>query len=229
MKIAEKIIAIKLRGQGRSYSEILKIIKVSKSTLSLWLKNVKLSLAQQRRIYHTLKQNNAHRLAKKKQQIKRDLTKKIINESMREYGQMTRNELFLPGLMIYWAEGDKTTANEMVKVSNSDPAMIKFMMRWFREICKVPEDKFRIALHIHSLHCNGDTKEFWANVTRVPLIQFHKTQIKQTTLKHRKNPLYNGTCSIRVYDKNLFRKIMGWKLGFQKKYNLFNTTPSFNG
>lgn len=223
MKTADRLTAVKLRKQGKSYSEILDTINVSKSTLSIWLRNVELSSSQRRRIYFTLRQKNAYRLAKIKQIAKSDLIKKITSESAREFGQLSNNELFVPGLMLYWAEGDKTTANETVKFSNSDPAMIKFMMKWFREICKVPENKFRIALHIHSLHCNGEIKKYWAGITNIPRNQFHKTQIKPTTLKHRKNPLYNGTCSIRIYDKNLFRKIFGWKYGFQKKYYLPST------
>lgn len=229
MKLHEKLLAIKLRKKGRSYKEIRSIIKVSKGTLSLWLRDVLLSEQQKHRLYVTLKQQNVYRLAKNKQKIKVDLTKKIVDASMSEFKKLSNNPVFISGLMLYWAEGDKAETHEVVKLSNSDPSMIKFMMRWFREICKVPEDKFRIALHIHTLHCRENIEQYWSEITKIPLSQFHKTWIKPTTLKHRKNPLYNGTCSIRICNKNLFRKIKGWKLGFQQKFDLINKTPSFNG
>ena len=122
--------------------------------------------------------------------------------------------LFLPGLMLYWAEGDKSDLREEVKFSNSDPFMIQFMMRWFREVREIPEKKFRIALHIHTLHCRKKIEQFWAPITGIPLNQFHKTQIKPTGLGQRRNKLYNGTCAICIHDKNLFRRIKGWKLKF---------------
>lgn len=50
MKLKEKIRAIKLRKLGKSYSEIRKQVKVSKSTLSLWLRDIKLTPEQEKRI-----------------------------------------------------------------------------------------------------------------------------------------------------------------------------------
>lgn len=46
----EKEIAISLRKQGKTYGEILKVVKVAKSTLSLWLRSVGLAKEQ----YQTL-------------------------------------------------------------------------------------------------------------------------------------------------------------------------------
>jgi len=94
------------------------------------------------------------------------------------------------------------------------------MMRWFREICFVPEEKIKIMLHIHALHCRKDIEKYWSSITGIPLTQFNKTYIKPTSLKHRKNPLYNGTCAVRIYNKDLFRRIKGWKLGFLEKMNV---------
>lgn len=231
MKMAEKLTAIRLRKHGKSYKEILNNINVSKSTLSLWLRDVPLSEKNYNRIFVTLRQKNANRLAKANQQKRIQITKQIIVESIDEFKTMMDNPLFLPGLMLYWAEGDKTETNEVVKLSNSDPAMIKFMMKWFREICKVPENKFRIALHIHTLHCRKNITKYWSKLTNIPLKQFYKTQVKPTSLKHRRNPLYDGTCSVVIYERNLFRKIKGWKFGFKKRFNLIEQkmAPSFNG
>ncbi len=46
MKLKEKKKARKLRKKGKSYSEILKKVKVSKSTLSVWLRDIKLTAEQ---------------------------------------------------------------------------------------------------------------------------------------------------------------------------------------
>ena len=220
MKFEEKIKAIYMRKLGKSYGEIRKKIKISKSTLSLWLRDIQLKPEQEKRIYVEIRQKNAYRLAKDNQQKKIKITEKILAEAKKEVKYLFKDPLFLSGLMLYWAEGDKAEKWEMVKFSNSDPMMIKVIMRWFREVCKVPEGKFRIGVHMHSLHCRKNIEKYWSEITGVPLSQFYKTQIKATSLRQRKNKLYDGTCSVVVGNKNLFRKIRGWKIGFIDKINI---------
>lgn len=215
MKLKEKIKAIQLRKQGKSYGEILKQVCVSRSTLSLWLRNIELTPTQQERLYKTLRRKNAYKGAKVLQQKRIERTTQIITEAKQEVkNKFERNPLFLAGLMLYWAEGSKSDNDELVNFSNSDPCMVIFMMKWFREFCKVPENKFRIMIHMHTLHCRKDIEGYWSDLTGIPLEQFHKTQVKPTSLGHRKNPLYDGTCAIRVCSKDLFRKIKGWRIGF---------------
>lgn len=220
MKLNEKIKAIRLRKLGKSYSEIRKKVKVSKGTLSLWLRDVKLTPEQKKRLYVTLRRINAYKGAKIQQKKRIERTKRIIKEAEKEFRLFFKNPLFLAGLMLYWAEGDKSDEKEMVKFSNSDPAMIKLILKWFREICKVPQKKFRITLHIHKLHCREDVEEYWSKLMNIPLFQFYKTQIKPTSLRHRRNRLYNGTCAVTINNKDLFRRIKGWKLGFLEKMNI---------
>lgn len=216
-KITQKYSARQLRKKGKSYSEILKKINVSKSTLSLWLRDIPLT-EQQR---NNLKGRNKSRYlgSKKNQQKRIELTKKIISESKDEAKMLINNKLLLVGLMLYWAEGTKR-GGEIISFSNSDPNMIKLMMRWFRKICLVPEEKFRIQIHAHTLHRKKDIKNYWSEITKIPLKQFHKLIIKETSLRHRKNKLYYGTCCIRICDVNLFRKIMGWKIGILETFGI---------
>jgi len=220
MKLQEQYKAIELRKLGKSYSEIRKEMRVSKSSLSRWLKDVKLTPAQEERLYVELRAKNAYRLVKENQRKRVERTERIVGAAKQQANTLLKDPLFLAGLMLYWAEGDKSEKSEYVKFSNSDPAMIKFMMKWFRKICRIPEDKFRIELHIHKLHCRKDIENYWSKVVGIPLSQFYKTQIKPTSLGQRKNYLYNGTCAIRIGSKDLFRKIKGWKLGFIEVMNI---------
>ncbi len=223
MKLKERFKAIKLRKRGKSYNEILKQVTASKGTLSLWLRDVKLTNEQREKLYVESRQKNAYRLAKHNQQRRIERTQMILADAQKEAPSLMRNHLFLAGLMLYWAEGDKSEDHEVVKFSNSDPAMITLMMHWFRKICNVPEHKFRIALHIHALHCRADIENYWSRVTKVPLKRFHKTQIKPTSLRQRRNGLYDGTCTIRISNKDLFRKIKGWKIAFLRIMSLEST------
>lgn len=218
MKLESKNLVIKLRRQGKTYSEILKHVKVSKSSLSLWLRNTPLTLEQTKNI--ALKSDKARYLGgqmKIKNRI--ETTNKIINNAKTEFPKLIKNPLFLIGLSLYWAEGDKHQG-ERVKFTNSDPQMIALMMRWFREICDVKEEKFRVALHTHNLLMNTKVKQYWHHLTKIHLNQFNKVYVKQTTLRQRRNVLYNGTCGIVVGDRALFRRMLGWKLAMIEKFLL---------
>ena len=109
--------------------------------------------------------------------------------------------------MLYWAEGNK---KNKVGVSNSDPRLISFMMRWFRKICFVPEHKFKVYLNIHSGQDESKIKEFWSKIIDLPVSQFGKSYIKAEGTGHRKNILYNGTIKIEICDRNLLHRILGW-------------------
>jgi hypothetical protein len=210
VKYRKKLRAIKLRKDGNSYGNIRKIVKVSKSTLSIWLRDVEIDLDKRDTILIG-REKSRYLAAKARKNDRINRTKKIVDLAEKEFKLLVRKELFLSGLLLYWAEGDKK--QERVKFANSDKNMIKLMMRWFREICRVPETKFRIALHIHNLHSPHEVVDYWSKITGVNKNQFNKVYIKKTTLKNRRVPLYEGTCSIIVNSKELFRKIVGWKKG----------------
>ncbi|MDP3901007.1 MAG: hypothetical protein Q8Q38_01550 [bacterium] len=218
MKLKERRKAIRLRRLGKSYGEILKYTPVSKGTLSLWLRDIEVNpkfLAELRG-----REISRYAGAKARQRQRIEKTELIIRDAKKEVWSLYRDPLFLAGLMLYWAEGDKSDENEQIKFTNSDPEMIRVMMCWFRKVCVVPEEKFRISLHVHELHCRSDMEDYWSRVTKVPLTQFHKTYIKQTSLRYRKNHLYNGTCAIRVSNRDLFRRMKGWRLAIVESESL---------
>ncbi len=218
MKFQEKLKAIALRRKGLSYSAIKRNVKVSRSTLSLWLQDIPLTPVQKNRLLKS--KDRGRYLGSETQRLKRiNKTVHLLATGSREFGELCVHPLFLCGLALYWAEGDKHKA-ESVKFTNSDPAMIMFMMKWFREICSVPEEKFRIALHIHNLHVSKNVEKYWSKVTGIPGKQFHKTYIKKSSLHQRKKILYNGTCAIIIHNKDLFRRIMGWKEGLLAHFGL---------
>lgn len=218
MKLNEKFKAIELRQRGYSYPKIAALIKVSKSTLSRWLQEIELTSHQKEKL-----ENNSKRALYSYSRYRREKrfkeTKEIINDAKKKFPSLLKNLLFISGLLLYWAEGDKNR-QERVKFTNSDERMIALMMRWFREICSVPENKFRIALHIHNLHIRHNVIDYWSKLTKISDKQFHKPYIKKTTLKQRRNILYNGTCAIVINNKSLFRKIEGWKLGMLEYFNI---------
>ena len=218
MKLKEKFKAIALRESGKSYSDILKTINVSKGTLSLWLRDIELTSEQKIKLIEG-QDIGRMKASKNRQKARIEKTQSIAFEAKNEVKELMRNPLFLSGLMLYWAEGDKSELHEHVKFTNADPKMIALMMQWFRRFCKIPEERFRACIHIHSLHVKKNIENYWSHITGIPFSQFYRTQIKKTSLRQRRNKIYEGTCAISTNNRSLFRRIQGWKMGFLEKIN----------
>ncbi len=202
-----------LRGQGLSYKEIRQRIPftIAKSTISDWCKDIELTDKQKARL--SAKYDILHRGAKANQIKRAEEIKQIRRLAEVEISPMNRNEFKLAGLMLYWAEGAKS---RYIDITNSDPLLIKFMITWLRNICRVPEERFRVSLHLHSGQNEKQIKKYWSKITNIPICQFNKSYIKKEGSGYRKNILYNGTIKIRVCDSNLLHRVLGWIEGVTK-------------
>ena len=218
LRLEDKRKAIELRLQGKSYREIRVVIpNLSKSTLSGWLKYVKLTPEQEKRLRRNIKKitySARVKAAWTKKREKQERIQKIIKEAKKELPSLLKNPLFLIGLSLYWAEGSKS--NEYIQFANSDPRLIKIIMRWFRGVCKVPEEKIRIHIYIHKVYRNENCEEFWSRVAGIPVSRFGKTTYKPTPHRIKKNLDYKGVCRIETGNVDLFRRIMGWQQGISE-------------
>ena len=201
-----------LRKQGLSYKELRQKtpFNISKSTVSEWCKDIELTEPQKDRLQKLLKEGSyrGRLLGSKTTQIRRANEVREIKEKARlEINSLTENEFKIAGLMLYWAEGNK---KNHAGVCNSDPELIRFMMKWLRTVCGVPEEKFKLYLNIHFGQDEDKIKEFWSNVIGLPVSRFGKSYVKKEGTGYRKNILYNGTIKVEVCDKNLLCKILGW-------------------
>lgn len=213
-KFEEKQRAIELRKKGFSYSEILKQVTVSKDTLSRWCKDVPLTKKQEARLLKNkvLGQRKGSLVAasnKRKARILR--TRDIFLLAKTDLGRLNKRDRFITGISLYAGEGTK--ADRESAFANSDPKIIKFMMRWFEEFCKVPSSKFRGALWLHEGLDENIAKRFWSTLTGIPSQQFHKTYIaknKGNSRKIRKNIHEYGVFAIKFSDSTKQRQIIGW-------------------
>jgi DNA-binding HxlR family transcriptional regulator len=221
LRLEDKRKAIELRVQGKSYREIMATVpNLSKSTLSGWLKNVKLTLEQEERLRKNIEKitySARVKAAWTKKQKRIAQIRYATDQAKKELPSLLKNPLFLIGLSLYWAEGSKS--NESIQFANSDPRLIKIMMKWFREICKAPEEKIRIHIYIHKVYRNENCEEFWSKITGVPVSRFGKTTYKPTPHRVKKNLDYKGVCRIDMGNVNLFRRIMGWQQGISEIFN----------
>ena len=221
-KLEEKKKALELRKQGFSYSEILRVVPVAKSSLSLWLRKTHLKKSQKYRLKNKL--IAAGRLgarAKRKQRIEK--TEKIRKDAISEIKQVGDKELFYMGVMLYWAEGAKSKQNNVsqgVDFSNSDPNMCKLFLKWLRSSLKIQSDRTSLCVYIHESQKNRAyvILDYWSKITGFPKEKFRKTCFTKTVYprknKRKDNGEYYGQLRIKVRKStDLNRKIAGWVEG----------------
>ena len=213
-KLADKLKAQELRRKGLSYREILLQIKVSKDTLSRWCRDIVLTEKQKQRLLKNKsfgQRKGSLVAADNKRQRRITRTQKIFEKSKIELGELDKRDRFLAGIAFYAGEGNKVDGDG--GFTNSDPKIIKFMIQWFKEFCRVPESRFRGAIWIHENLDAEEAKKFWSRLTGIPEIQFHKTYIAKNKIKSkkiRKNIHKYGVFAIRFSDSDKQRQIMGW-------------------
>ncbi|MEX2340821.1 MAG: hypothetical protein WD605_00670 [Candidatus Paceibacterota bacterium] len=210
MKIIEKNNARRFRQQGMSMNDIARRLGVSKASVSLWVRDIKLTKTQQGKLtargfsISAIEKRRTNRLANtnKKHQV-------VVDKAKSEVKQLSKYELLLVGTALYWGEGNKSNRN-VAGISNSDPLVIRIMMKFFKEICNVKKEKFRAHVHAYSHSDIKATEQYWSKVSDIPIKQFYRTYTKQSSAsKGKRNSLPYGTLQIYVCDTNVALSIKG--------------------
>jgi transposase-like protein len=198
-KIEKQIRSIDLRKQGKSYSQIKKILGVSKSTLSRWLKNYPLSKKQM----ESLRDFNETRIEKFRNtmKIKREKRmKKTLEKEKSKLLPLTSKETYIAGLFLYWGEGVKDP-KEAISLANTDPQVMLFYHDWLINHVKVDKKRIRVYLHLYDDMSVKKEIEYWSNALGIPKTQFNKPYIKKskkTSIIHKGHG--HGTCAIAIGD-----------------------------
>ena len=223
MRAKERFRARFFREQGYSVREIAKKINCAKSSVSGWVRDICLTDEQIQRLKTNQDKGRAkaanHPNSPKQAQSR--IRNEIIKLRAKDISAQCPIDLLkIVGSALYWAEGYKASLN-MVNFSNTDPYMIRIMMKFFRIICKVPEKKFRGAVHMHHSLDRKKAERFWSLTSGIPIAQFHKTQFGISRVsKHKRKTLPFGTFAIIICDTSIRCRIEGWIQGIKKWANL---------
>jgi hypothetical protein len=217
-KQVERDKAVKLRQEGKTYNEILKTIPVAKSTLSLWLRDIGLAKIQKQKL--TAKKIASQKRGGESRHLMRISQTEVINiRCKKDIESISRRELFLLGIALYWAEGAKKSKGRvgtMIDFANSDPDMLKLFIKWLSTFTDVDKKDINLRLHIHDNHRHNENefKTYWSKYLSVPLEQFMKSNYKKhnpRTKRSNTGQNYRGLISIRVKrSTELNRRILGW-------------------
>lgn len=209
--------ALELRQSSWSYPMIEAELRVARSTLSGWLRDVPLTEA------HTAMRKATLQAARQKALQRNKLQQEtMIAEIRAGAGEDIRNlfadglsnrDLFLTGLMLYWAEGAKT--GTVVSVTNSDPFVIRLFVNWLEQCLDIKRDQLRGEVHLYPDIDVHEAESYWSEVIGIPETQFYKAQIDKRTNKsaNKHGKLPYGTVHVKVLGKgttNRLRRIIAW-------------------
>lgn len=206
--------ARKLRQSGESVKVIAQNLKVSKSSISRWVRDIELTIEQRNKLREKELSGGERgrikslKILKEKRQNMLDEFKKL-GKSM--IPSLSNQEFLASGLALYWGEGGKS--NRRAEFCNSDPKIILFIIKWFKECFDVRDEDFRVVVGINEVHSKREekVKRYWSDLTQIPLDQFRKTSFKKSINKkvYDNFESHFGTLSILIAkSSNLYYQIM---------------------
>ncbi|HEX6421191.1 MAG TPA: hypothetical protein VFZ77_22005 [Acidimicrobiales bacterium] len=172
-KVDEQSQARALRAQAWTLAEIATELGVSRSSVSLWVRDVpfdesvRAARARAKRgVAARRREPNA--LARRKQ----DEITRLLAEGRRTIGDLSDRDLLIAGTALYAGEGGKTDG--VVNFANSDPRMVALFCRWLRHTSDVDESRLRLYLYLHQGLDVDAARAFWSGVTAIPPAQFRR-------------------------------------------------------
>lgn len=203
-----------LRKSGHSYNYIAEKVGVSKSTLSYWLADIPYTPNAEtiKRIGNARAQSGR---VKSKQKLESIL--KAQEVAKKDIGTLSKRDLFMLGIGLYIGEGGKTF--NIIRLINSNPMVIKAIIKWFMGVCDLTKENFTLAIHLYPDNNVETCLKYWEQETRIPREQFGKTQIDRRKDKKfgKKGKLPYGTAHLTIRSNGkrehgvfLSRKINAW-------------------
>ncbi|MGW2822266.1 hypothetical protein ACWC24_14835 [Streptomyces sp. NPDC001443] len=221
--------ARELRLQGWSYDRIQVELGCSKSSISLWVRDLpkpeRRDPSEQARLANRLRWE--HELAVRDE--KRQRTKRAAAS---EVGPLSSRDLFMTGVALYWAEGGKDkpyARRENVQFVNSDPGVIRIFLAWL-DLLGVERERLRYRVMIHLTADVKGSEQFWADLVGVDVSRLQRTTIKKhnpKTVRKNVGENYRGCFVISVLQgAELYRRIEGWWSGMVDSVGRDHALPS---
>jgi hypothetical protein len=209
MKTAERERARKLRREeGRSVKEPAALLGVSRSSISLWVRDIELTPDQ----YAALRRRMGGRIDGSRANTIRARERHCEAQENGRLVARQGNLLHAAGCMLYWAEGSRS--RHAIEFVNSDPAMVRFFIGFLRACFQVPDEKIRVTCNLFADHAERqhEIEAFWHAELNLPRTCLRKSAVNRYSKhskKKRRNKLPYGTCRLNIYDTRLVHEVYG--------------------
>ena len=199
-KVREQQRARELRADAWTLQDIATELGVSKSSVSLWVRDVEFTPRPRNRGHRSMKPHPMH--VRKMAEIER-----CHQEGTELIGRMSEREFLVLGVALYAGEGGKTEGE--VRFANSDPRMIFTFVTWLRHFFDVDEARLRLRLYLHADLDVDAAIRFWSALTAIPPEQFGKPYRAVADETIRRNRHVNGCPAISYGCSLTHRRVMG--------------------
>jgi hypothetical protein len=204
--------ALALRRKGKSLRDIEKNLKIPKSTLSGWLKDVILTEEQllNLKANHIKSFDIARKQAVLWHNMQKEMRIKIAHEQAVETldlidtNDTTIQELALA--MLYLGEGIKTKSG--LGLGNSDPLVLKFFVALILKNYKIDISEIKCVLHLRADQDANVMTEYWSKQLNLPKENFNKPSHDLRTKDRPTFANYYGVCVITCGNIAVQRKLI---------------------
>ncbi len=212
-----RIKARKMRRRGESIVVISRFLKASKSSVSLWCRDIILTPVQfeKLRLNKGVSVTTGQRMGAEANKRK----KLIVIESSKEWARkvikkVSKRDLALIASALYWCEGSKADSTSTFIFVNSDSQMVLFMKNFLVSVMSVPEEDIVCAIQINKIHKKRIDKVliFWRNLLNLSSSQIRKPYFINTKIRkiYDNYDTYFGVCRLFVRKgKHIKYKMLG--------------------
>ena len=212
MKPVERLQARALREQdGLSIKEIAAIVGVSVSSVSLWVRDIKLSEAQQAALNARNPRLNGQHLGSRRWAERCREKRRAAQEHGRALARAGA-PAFAGGCMLYWAEGSKSrNAAELV---NADVAMLRTFLGFAERFYDVPRERMTFSVNCFTNNglTVGEIEGWWLAQLGLPASSLRKAIVNRpssASRKRRHRVLLHGTGRLAVHSTFVVQSIYG--------------------
>ncbi len=203
--------SISLRKRGFSIRDIENKLKIPRSTLSGWFKDIKLTKNQEKILNQKWK--NALVNARKKSLIWHHAEKeKRINVAQSEatitFNKLDLNDknvLELALAMLYLGEGAKTNRTA---IGNSDPRILRFFISSMEKLYGLNRNKVKCDLHLRADQNSLNMKKFWSLELNIPITNFSSISFDKRSIGKPTYGSYKGVCMLYYGNIAIQRKLV---------------------
>lgn len=208
--------ARELRQRGLDYKRIAAELGVSKSSVSLWVRDLprpaRLSYEECRR----RQAEGVRRYWDTERGVREAERKAECSVAAARIGPLNDREVLIAGAIAYWCEGTKSKPYrraDRVVFMNSDPGLVAFFLR-FLDVAGVARERLICRVQIHESGDVPAAQRFWLGVTGADPAQFRRPSLKRhspKTVRYNTGDGYHGCLRLEVRrSAGLYREIEGW-------------------
>ncbi len=209
-KINEKKQAILLRKKGLSVGKIAKKLKVSKGSVSVWVRDVVLTEKMKQDNLNN-KSSSAKALLPFSLKRKKDaLYERKENQKKGFLIYKKRDFIHAFACGVFYGEGSKN--KNVVNICNCDAELLVFFVNFLRKYFKVKNEKFRVRVNCYVSKdlTIEEISKYWSNKLKIPLSQFQKPTTREGEwYKHK-----YGICSVNVNSTEIVQQLFGSIKGY---------------